>query len=95
MDLDPHRSDRVGRRAGPRIALGFVVGPAAGALLGLLVGVVAFEPGSRGMWASIVAGLVFGALGGFWGGLSSLGPPSEQDDPLPREDDAASERRVG
>jgi hypothetical protein len=68
------------------MAVGFVVGPAAGVLLGLLVGLVAFEPWSRGMWASAIAGFVFGGLGGFWGGMASLGPPAPDDDPLPRLD---------
>jgi hypothetical protein len=70
-----------------------VLGPLVGGLLGLLVGVIAFAPWTRGMWASVVAGSIFGALGGFWGGLSSLGPPSEVDDPLPREDAVTQDRR--
>ena len=85
MSRDPHRSDRVGRRAAPRVAVGFVVGPIAGALLGLLVGVIFFEPGSAGMWGAVVAGVIFGALGGFWGAMASLGPPAPEDDPLRRE----------
>jgi len=80
---DPRRSTRTGRRAGSRIALGFAIGPPAGALLGLIVGSLVYGAGSRGFWASIVAGAIFGALGGFWGGLSGLGPPELENDPLP------------
>lgn len=84
---DPRISTGTGRRAGSRIAIGVVVGPAAGMVLGLLVGLIAFEAGSRGMWASLIAGALFGVLlGGFWGGLSGLGPPAPRDDPLPRTD---------
>jgi hypothetical protein len=82
---EPHRSDRVGRRVGPKIALGFLLGPLIGVALGAVAGIAIFEVGSPGMWGCIVAGLIFGALGGFWGGLTSLGPPAEADDPLPRE----------
>jgi hypothetical protein len=84
---EPHRSDRVGRRVRPRIAIGLVVGPAAGGLIGLLVGLVWFGAGTRGMWAAVIVGLIFGALGAFWAGLGALGPPARADDPLPREDD--------
>jgi hypothetical protein len=87
VSADPHRSDRVGRRAAPRIAIGFLVGPVVGAVLGLGAGILVFGAGTRGMWASVIAGLVFGGLGGFWGGLASLGPPAPDDDPLPRVPD--------
>ena|SRR5687767_11730804 len=88
MTTDPHRSDRVGRRAGTRIALGILVGPLVGGALGLLLGSIVFGAWSRGMWAAFVAGLAFGALGGFWAGMSALGPPSPDDDPLPRDESA-------
>src|SRR5215213_3213009 len=80
---DPRRSTRTGRRAGSRVALGIVIGPLAGALLGVLIGSLVFGAGSRGFWAAVVAGAIFGALGGFWGGLSGLGPPEAENDPLP------------
>jgi uncharacterized protein YcfJ len=79
---DPRRSTRTGRRAGSRTLIGFVIGPIVGALLGLLVGALAFGGGSRGFWAAIVAGAIFGLLGGFWGGMSALGPPEVENDPL-------------
>jgi hypothetical protein len=70
------------------VAIGFVVGPLAGALLGFVLGSIVFDAGSRGMWGAIVAGVIFGALGAFWAGMSALGPPAPEDDPLPRRDDA-------
>ena len=79
---DPRRSTRTGRRAGARTLIGFVVGPIVGALLGLIVGALAFGGGSRGFWAAVVAGAIFGLLGGFWGGMSGLGPPEVENDPL-------------
>src|SRR5688500_20356799 len=88
MTTDPHRSDRVGRRAATRIALGILVGPLVGGALGLLIGSIVFGTWSRGMWAALVAGLAFGALGGFWAGMSALGPPAPDDDPLPRDEAA-------
>ena len=84
---EPQRSDRVGRRVGTRITIGLLVGLAAGGLIGLVVGLIWFGAGTRGMWAALVAGILFGALGAFWAGLGALGPPAEADDPLPREDD--------
>jgi hypothetical protein len=84
---DPHRSDRVGRGLAPRLLLGAVLGPLVGALAGLGIGAWAFTAGSRGMWACVVAGALFGLLlGGFWGGMAGLGPPAPEDDPLPRRD---------
>jgi hypothetical protein len=88
MSTDPHRSDGVGRRAGRRTAVGFLVGPLVGGALGLLIGSIVFGMWSRGMWAALVAGMAFGALGGFWAGMSALGPPAPEDDPLPRDESA-------
>jgi hypothetical protein len=88
MSTDPHRSNRVGRRAGTRIAVGILVGPLVGGGLGLLLGSIVFGTWSRGMWAALVAGLAFGALGGFFAGMSALGPPAPGDDPLPRDESA-------
>jgi hypothetical protein len=88
MSTDPHRSDRVGRRAGTRIAVGITVGPLVGGALGLLLGSIVFGTWSRGMWAALVAGMAFGALGGFFAGMSALGAPAPDDDPLPRDESA-------
>ena len=88
MSADPHRSDHVGRRAGTRIAVGMLVGPLVGVALGLLIGSIVFDPWSPGMWAALVAGTVFGALGGFFAGMSALGPPAPDDDPLLRDPSA-------
>lgn len=95
MSTDPHRSDRVVRRAGSRIAVGFVIGPLIGGLVGLAIGWIVFDLGTRGLWAAAIAGAVFGALGGFWAGMSAFGPPAPEDDPLPREDDLRAEERPG
>lgn len=92
MSIDPHRSDRVGRRVVPRIVVGLVVGPLVGGAIGFLVGVLAFD-GSRARWASLLAGAIFaGILGGFWGGMAALGPPAAEDDPLPRARDGDAPR---
>lgn len=85
MSTDPHRSDRVARRAGSRIAVGSVVGPLIGGVAGFALGMIVFDPWSRGMWAALIAGCIFGALGGFWAGMSALGPPAPEDDPLRRD----------
>jgi uncharacterized protein YcfJ len=84
---EPRMQTETGRRAGSRVLVGFVLGPLIGGVLGLVVGLIAFGAGSRGMWASLVAGAIFGALGGFWGGLSGLGPVEPENDPLPRTED--------
>ena len=65
------------------LMLGVVVGAFIGSALGLALGLLAFEPGSTGMWASIVAGLIFGLLlGAFEGGMSSLESPQPGREPL-------------
>ena len=65
----------VGRRAGLHLWLGAVVGIVAGALIGWLIGSIAFE-GARAVWGSVVAGAIFGGgVGAFIGGISSLEPP--------------------
>jgi hypothetical protein len=68
------------------VGIGLVVGPLIGAAVGFGLGSIIFDVGTRGMWGAIVAGVIFGALGGFWAGMSALGPPAPGDDPLPRED---------
>jgi hypothetical protein len=78
------------------VAVGFVIGPVVGGLLGLALGSIVFDAGTGGMWGSVVAGIVFGVLlGGFWAGMSALGPPAPEDDPLPREDDEDADRGSG
>ena len=69
------------------MGIGLVVGPLIGAAVGFALGSIIFEIGTPGMWGVVVAGVVFGALGGFWAGMSALGPPAPVDDPLPREDE--------
>ena len=65
----------VGRRAGRNLWLGAAVGIVAGALIGWLIGSIAFE-GARAIWGSVVAGAIFiGGVGAFIGGISSLEPP--------------------
>lgn len=69
------------------MGIGLVVGVLIGAAVGFALGSIIFKVGAPGMWGAIVAGVVFGvALGGFWAGMSALGPPAQVDDPLPRED---------
>jgi len=69
------------------VGIGLVVGPLIGAAVGFAIGSIIFKVGTPGMWGAIVAGVIFGALGGFWAGMSALGPPAPVDDPLPREDE--------
>ena len=68
------------------MGIGLVVGVLGGALVGFALGSIIFKVGAPGMWGAIVAGVIFGALGGFWAGMSALGPPAPVDDPLPRQD---------
>jgi hypothetical protein len=68
------------------VGIGFVVGPLIGAAVGFALGAIIFKVGTAGMWGAIVAGVIFGTLGGFWAGMSALGPPAPVDDPLPREE---------
>jgi hypothetical protein len=71
------------------LAIGVGVGLAIGGGLGVLLGVIAFEPGSRGMWGSIVAGVLFGVvLGAFEAGMASL------ESPQPGREPAQAERPV-
>jgi hypothetical protein len=78
------------------VAVGFVIGPIVGGLLGLVLGSIVFDAGTRGMWGSVVAGAVFGVLlGGFWAGMSALGPPAPEDNPLPHEADEDADRGPG
>ncbi len=75
------REEEVVARARRRIGLGLVIGPALGAVAGFLIALAFGAPG----WALGIAaagGAIFGALGAFWGGLSSLRPPASDDDPL-------------
>lgn len=91
MQTDPHRSDRVGANARPRLAIGLVLGAVIGALVGLGIGILAFRLDAPGMWGAFLAGAVFGAaVGGIWGAMAGLGPPAAEDDPLPRRDEDAS-----
>jgi hypothetical protein len=93
---DTRRSTRTGRRAASRILLGLAAGAVTGALLGWAIGALAFGGGSRGMWASVVAGAIFlGGIGAFWGGLSGLGPPEVENDPLPPTVDGPRDERPG
>ncbi len=79
------RAQEVVPRARRRIGLGLVIGPALGALAGLLVALASGAP-EWGLWTAAGGGAIFGALGAFWGGLTSLRPPSADDDPLEAED---------
>ena len=75
MSGAPGNGEDVGRRAGRHLWLGAVVGIVAGALIGWLIGSIAFE-GARAIWGSMVAGAIFmGGVGAFIGGISSLEPP--------------------
>jgi hypothetical protein len=75
MSGAPGDGEDVGRRAGRHLWLGAVVGIVAGALVGWLIGSVAFE-GDRAIWGSVVAGAIFmGGVGAFIGGISSLEAP--------------------
>lgn len=59
------------------MGIGLVVGVSIGAAVGFALGSIIFKVGAPGMWGAIVAGVVFGALGGSWAGMSALGPPAQ------------------
>jgi hypothetical protein len=61
---------------------GFVIGGLLGGGLGLLIGMIAFRPGSAAMWALLIGGVLAGALlGGFEGGLARLESPEPGREP--------------
>jgi hypothetical protein len=64
-----------GRRARRHLWLGAVAGTVVGALLGWLIGSIAFES-ARAIWGSMAAGAIFiGGVSTFIAGISSLEPP--------------------
>lgn len=75
MRRPPAADERFARRSRRHIWLGGLVGGLAGALIGWGIGAAVFD-GGRGLWASIVAGMIFvGGIATFVAGLSSLEPP--------------------
>jgi hypothetical protein len=83
--MRPTTKDRERRfrlRLRRNVMLGVVLGLVFGSGIGALLGVWAFAPGSRGMWASIVGGTIFGfILGAFEGGMSALESPQPGREP--------------
>lgn len=71
----------VAPRARRRIWVGVIVGPVIGLVVGAAIA-LAFGAPAWGVGAAAIGGAIFGALGAFWGGLSSLRPSASQDDPL-------------
>jgi hypothetical protein len=70
------------RRMGKRVVAGTLIGAVVGAGLGVLAGVLIFQPGSRAVWGTTVAGLVFGVLFALvLSGISSLGSPPPGHEP--------------
>jgi hypothetical protein len=68
-----------GRRS---LAFGIAAGVVLGGGAGLLLGLVAFRAGGPGMWAAVVAGVIFGfALGAFEGGMATLESPEPGREP--------------
>ena len=75
MSGAPSGNERFARRARRHLWLGAILGIVAGALLGLVIGFVAFES-PRAVWGSIAAGAIFvGGVGTFIAGISGLEPP--------------------
>jgi hypothetical protein len=63
------------RRTGRHLWLGAIAGSIGGALVGWLIGSIAFES-ARAIWGSVVAGAIFiGGVSTFIAGISSLEPP--------------------
>ena len=63
------------RRTGRHLWLGAIAGTIGGALIGLLIGAIAFES-TRAIWGSVLAGAIFiGGVSTFIAGISSLEPP--------------------
>ncbi len=75
------RERRFRLRWRPNVVLGVVLGLVFGSGVGAVVW--AFEPGSRGMWASIVTGTILGfVLGAFEGGMSAFESPQPGQEPF-------------
>lgn len=93
---DPRDVTATGRRASRGIGFAIIVGPMIGAVLGFVVGSLGFGLGTGAMWACVLGGAIVGLLlGGFWGGLATLGPPDPRDDPLPRTDENTDDQSGG
>jgi hypothetical protein len=89
---EPRRERWFVRRMEKRVLVGTLIGAAAGTALGLIGGLLFFHPGSKGMWGTTVAGLVFGALFALvLSGMSSLESPPPGQEP---EDPDRPDREV-
>ncbi len=88
---------RLERRTGRRILIAGILGTVGGAVLGLVVGAIIFEPGNVAFWTMGVAGAILvGGIamvqGGF-AGLEATDPghePSNVTDPLRDDRDLTS-----
>lgn len=79
------------RRMSRRVLAGTLIGAAVGTALGVL-GLLIFQPGSRAVWGTTLAGLVFGVLFALvLSGMSALGSPPPGQEP---EDPDRSDRDV-
>jgi hypothetical protein len=77
---------------GKRVLAGTLIGAAAGGALGVLAGLLVFQPASRAVWGATVAGLVFGVLFALvLSGMSALGSPPPGQEP---EDPGRPDREV-
>jgi hypothetical protein len=80
------------RRMGRRLLAGMLIGAALGTALGVLAGLLIFHPGSRAVWGTTLAGLLFGVLFALvLSGMSALGSPPPGQEP---EDPDRSDRDV-
>ncbi len=71
--------ERFGRKTLIGIAIGLVVGTAAGLILALLL-----DEHDYAFWGFVLGGLIFGAIvGGLVAGMSQLGFPEPGDEPGP------------
>jgi hypothetical protein len=75
---DTHHTRRLSRR----LLLGACIGFAACALVGLVIGLIVYRPGSTVMWVTVFGAGFFGAAAGaLTGGMSALESPDPGEEP--------------
>jgi hypothetical protein len=82
IDDVERRERRFHRRTGRRLSLGLGLGGVTGAVIGVLAGSIVMGSGTAAMWASTIAGAIFGGLGAVWGAMSGLESPRPGREPL-------------
>jgi hypothetical protein len=82
MDPDQRRDASHAGRLWRRLLVGAVIGFVVCGLVGLVIGLVAYRPGSIAMWVAFLgAGFFGGVVGAIAGGMSSLESPDPGSEP--------------